>query len=120
MDDTTFDRASFGFKYTGCNLCKEDQQYGAWLRAIMARFYKSPPTPQQEDLQCNSDRPTPPNPSRLNITPIPDVSDHREMNMPGSVGMDGQGSHYKLYSFLMLTPGIDRELNKFPNPLDLC
>ena len=78
----------FGFNYTGCNLRKEDQQYGAWLCATMARFYRSPPTPQQEDLQRNSDRPTLPNPSRLNITPIPDVSDQREMKMPGSVEMD--------------------------------
>ena len=124
----------FGFKYTGCNLRKEDQQYGAWLRATMARFYRSPPTPQQEDLQRNSDRPTPPNLSRLNITPIPDVSDQWEMNMLGSEGMDQAPTTKKSFKHPILTDRevitnftlfshrlqeIDRQLNKFPNPLGL-
>jgi len=57
-------------------LRKEDQQYGAWLRATTTQFYRSFPTPQQEGNHTNGTQIGQFDRLRLMITLVDEGTEH--------------------------------------------
>ena len=67
-------------------LWKEDQHYGAWLRASMAKFQRSQPTMPHEENRVNNENNTRTMSNiRLLLTPIIVKGDDDEMRSHGDV-----------------------------------
>lgn len=70
-------------------LRKEDQQYGAWLRASMAKFQRSRPTMPHEENRVNNENSTRTmSNTRLLLTLIIAKGDDDEMRSHGGVAND--------------------------------